>query len=240
MRRGAPIRALAILCLFAANHPWVHASTGTPVNVDNVYYPLNAERFAWTVWIAEPQGTLQQIKCVEYTLHPTFPSPVRKQCDRSRAFSLSTAGWGEFTLGVRVLWQDGNQTKQSYRLDLSSPERKVSGATHLAFPAMEVHRLLPGEPALLRSPDFGKRVAALLAGRVIFRAAHTPKPFRVYCYIAPSALAAPPTALEMQRKGRGTTISQLPARVALPLGQNEYSAEVMEADQDGSIIVAVR
>ena len=39
--------------------------------------------------------TLKQIDCVEYTLHPTFPDPVRKVCSQPETkFALSNNGWG--------------------------------------------------------------------------------------------------------------------------------------------------
>ena len=36
------------------------------------------------VFIQAPPAVLSQIKCVEYTLHPTFPNPVRQVCDRGQ------------------------------------------------------------------------------------------------------------------------------------------------------------
>ena len=235
------MRLLATAFLFIC-HLWAQPK-GTVLNVQNVYSPLNANRYAWTIWVAEPEVTLQQIKCVEYTLHPTFPNPIRTQCDQRRAFSLSTAGWGEFRISMRFLWKDGHETSQSHDLDLSSQDHRVSGNIHLDFPVLEVRRLSPNRAVFLEWPGFGGRVAVSI-GPVTLRSNGLLGPFSIYCYAAPSRLSTDAanalTIRTIRKLGQRTTITQLPGQAVLAFDHNQYVIEAVETDNKRSITVAVR
>jgi len=77
------------------------------------------KRWDWTVFILGSEEDLNLIRCVEYTLHPTFPNPVRTVCERGKgphAFSLSTNGWGTFRIQIRVLLKDGDPVVLSHQL----------------------------------------------------------------------------------------------------------------------------
>lgn len=90
-----------------------------PITADNVATRVGENKWSWTVFIQGPEDALDQIRCVEYTLHPTFPNPVRTVCQKgtgSRAFALSTTGWGTFEIGIRVITFDGRVQKLSHRL----------------------------------------------------------------------------------------------------------------------------
>jgi transcription initiation factor IIF auxiliary subunit len=76
----------------------------------------------WAVWIEGRDDTLNRIDFVEWTLHPTFPNPVRKIRDRASQFRLETGGWGGFHIGVRVQLKDGQQVKLSHALKLHYPD----------------------------------------------------------------------------------------------------------------------
>lgn len=77
---------------------------------------LGGNRWDWTVFVdADPQ-TLAQISCVEYTLHETFPDPVRTSCTRENKFALSSNGWGVFQIKVRVLYHDRSERRLSHML----------------------------------------------------------------------------------------------------------------------------
>ena len=80
-------------------------------------------RWDWTVFVRAGNPTLDAIQCVEYTLHPTFPNPVRRVCvrgkDSQQAFALSGNGWGEFTIKVKVFFRDGKQKLLNYPLKLT-------------------------------------------------------------------------------------------------------------------------
>jgi transcription initiation factor IIF auxiliary subunit len=45
------------------------------------------------VWIEGSDDALDLVDLVEWTLHPSFPSPVRKIRDRASKFRLETGGW---------------------------------------------------------------------------------------------------------------------------------------------------
>ena len=69
------------------------------------------DRWNWTVFIEADDQTLNQIKCVEYILHPTFPDPVQKVCNKGsepgKGFFLNANGWGTFTVKMKVIFKDG-------------------------------------------------------------------------------------------------------------------------------------
>ena len=56
----------------------------------------------WSVWLDGPENELDEIKFVEYVLHPTFSKPVQMVSNRDTNFRLSARGWGEFNIKVRV------------------------------------------------------------------------------------------------------------------------------------------
>jgi DNA-binding beta-propeller fold protein YncE len=89
------------------------------VKVRNIYGAAGSS-FIWKVYIDESPTRLQLIRCVEYTLYPTFPNPVREVCDAKDHFALEEKGKGEFTLGLKIEWSGREATVQSYNLDLHS------------------------------------------------------------------------------------------------------------------------
>ena len=63
----------------------------------------------WKVFITAHKSILENIKCVEYTLHPTFPNPVNLVCVKgsdSQAFPFEAQGWGTFRIKVIVYFKD--------------------------------------------------------------------------------------------------------------------------------------
>ena len=78
-------------------------------------------RWKWTVYLDASPAVLEQIRCVQYTLHPTFPNPVREVCEKgdpSQPFALSSSGWGTFVMGIRVFLRDGRSHEFQYELHL--------------------------------------------------------------------------------------------------------------------------
>jgi prokaryotic YEATS domain/Caspase domain len=73
-------------------------------------------RWDWTIFIDADQDTLSQIRCVEYTLHESFPDPVRTVCTSGTKFALSSNGWGTFTIKIKVILKDGSQRTLSHDL----------------------------------------------------------------------------------------------------------------------------
>jgi transcription initiation factor IIF auxiliary subunit len=85
-------------------------SSPMSIRLDNDAQQLGRSLWSWTAFIEGPEDTLSQIQCVVYTLHETFPDPVREVCEQGEgphAFSLSATGWGSFRLRARVYFKDG-------------------------------------------------------------------------------------------------------------------------------------
>jgi transcription initiation factor IIF auxiliary subunit len=91
------------------------------ISTFNTSRPLGPGQWEWTVYINASWQVLNQIECVEYTLHRTFPRPVQTICDigdRRRPFRLTANGWGEFTIRIRVFMTDNKYVELSHRLEL--------------------------------------------------------------------------------------------------------------------------
>jgi len=74
--------------------------------------------YEWCVFVDDGPNVLNSIKAVEYTLHPSFPDPIRLVEDRASCFALFSAGWGGFTIKVRVVLVDGSVLSTSHFLRL--------------------------------------------------------------------------------------------------------------------------
>lgn len=77
--------------------------------------------FKWKVFVDEPEEKLDEIRQVEYVLHPTFPNPKRVVKERKSAFALESAGWGNFSMLVSVRFKDGREERTRHLLDLARP-----------------------------------------------------------------------------------------------------------------------
>lgn len=105
--------------------------------LSNTARAVGDDRWDWTVFLQAPPQVLGRVKCVEYTLHPTFPNPVRRVCDRgtgARAFALNSNGWGEFTIRAKVTFKDGRTQGLEYWLKLqeTTPVVAQQGSTKSA------------------------------------------------------------------------------------------------------------
>lgn len=82
----------------------------------------------WSVWIDGPPEALDRVDHVVYTLHPTFPDPVRTIDDRTSSFRLSAIGWGTFKIRARVQFKDQSVAKLSHDLELLYPDGTATTA----------------------------------------------------------------------------------------------------------------
>jgi transcription initiation factor IIF auxiliary subunit len=82
----------------------------------------------WAVWIEGSDEALDRIDYVEWTLHPTFPDPIRKVRNRSEKFRIETGGWGVFQIRARVQTKDGSSQKFKHALSLHFPDGKENFA----------------------------------------------------------------------------------------------------------------
>lgn len=93
------------------------SSTWAAVTMKNTSAYAGGGRWDWKIFVDADPATLRQIKCVKYTLHPTFPNPVRQVCDSPRTnFALSSNGWGTFTIEAEVQYRNGRTETLQHRL----------------------------------------------------------------------------------------------------------------------------
>jgi transcription initiation factor IIF auxiliary subunit len=90
-----------------------------PITANNVATRTGEEWWNWTIFIEGPEEALNQIQCVEYTLHPTFSNPVQEVCSRGigpHAFAFSARGWGTFVIQIRVFLKNGQVQRLVHNL----------------------------------------------------------------------------------------------------------------------------
>jgi transcription initiation factor IIF auxiliary subunit len=86
------------------------------------------DRWRWWIWIEGPDAALDRIDRVIYTLHPTFPNPVRTVTDRASRFQLKTSGWGVFKIHAKLHYKDGSTESLSHHLELHYPDGTATTA----------------------------------------------------------------------------------------------------------------
>ncbi len=90
-----------------------------PITAANTATRAESGMWNWTVFLRGEQGALDQVQCVEYTLHPSFYEPVRERCERGtdeRAFALTARGWGTFEIKIRIFLKDGHVQELTHQL----------------------------------------------------------------------------------------------------------------------------
>jgi transcription initiation factor IIF auxiliary subunit len=75
----------------------------------------------WSLWIEGSNEDLDQIASVTYTLHSTFPEPIRTVTDRASKFQLRCSGWGIFLIPVKVHLKNGKTITLAHQLQFSFP-----------------------------------------------------------------------------------------------------------------------
>jgi transcription initiation factor IIF auxiliary subunit len=75
--------------------------------------------YAFCLYIDAKQEVLEEIDEVLYTLHPTFPEPVRRHRNVETCFALQSDAWGTFPSTCEVHWKDGRVDLLGYQLDLN-------------------------------------------------------------------------------------------------------------------------
>jgi transcription initiation factor IIF auxiliary subunit len=120
MRQRVAALPVGLVLLFAS----ALAAGAQEITTRNVSRYVGNDRWVWTVFVSAPATVLREIRCVEYTLHPTFPDPVRRVCERgdpAQPFALQSDGWGTFTIGVRVFFRSGETRALRHELRFAAP-----------------------------------------------------------------------------------------------------------------------
>jgi len=85
------------------------------------------EWWKWSVWLDGSPKELAAIDHVVYTLHPTFPDPVRTVKNRRSGFKLESSGWGEFEIYLQIAHRDGKVRKRRHWITLTHPVKRTQG-----------------------------------------------------------------------------------------------------------------
>lgn len=125
--------------------------------------------YEWCVFLDGNRDLLNKITSVEYTLHPSFPNPIRCIRDRSTRFALFSSGWGGFSIGSDVEWQDGSHTSSRHVLNLSADNWPL-GPEPTKFENAEaeaVYRALFHEKFRWRKAETLARITRIAESRVV-------------------------------------------------------------------------
>ena len=82
--------------------------------------------WTWSIWLDGRDAELDTVELVVYTLHTTFPDPVRTVADRSSKFRLTARGWGTFRIFAKVTMVGGRAIKLHHDLDLRYPSGEAT------------------------------------------------------------------------------------------------------------------
>lgn len=82
----------------------------------NTSQHLGEGRWRWTIYLDGNSQDLDRVKCVEYTLHPTFSNPIQLICNRSSQFAFTAIGWGTFVVRIKAFLIDGSIKEMRYQL----------------------------------------------------------------------------------------------------------------------------
>ncbi len=88
------------------------------VSLINTSTYISSGRFEWKVSVVANGSTLDSIRSVEYTLHPSFSNPVVLVTNRQTNFALKANGWGEFYIYAKILYRDGRVERKRHWLIL--------------------------------------------------------------------------------------------------------------------------
>jgi transcription initiation factor IIF auxiliary subunit len=90
------------------------------ITTKNDFAPLRKRKgwYNWSVYLIADDDIKAQIESVTYTLHPTFPQPVRTVKDPSDGFRLRTSGWGEFQIKIDIHLKNGETISKYHWLNL--------------------------------------------------------------------------------------------------------------------------
>lgn len=115
-----------VLSLITLFFLFTTASFGQKISADNTARYVGNGRYDWTIFLVADEDTLRQVKYVQYTLHPTFPNPIQTIKDKGTGypFAFKSNGWGEFSIGVKVVLKNNSTVSFDYWLRLFDKARK--------------------------------------------------------------------------------------------------------------------
>jgi transcription initiation factor IIF auxiliary subunit len=98
------------------------------LRIRNKWHYKGKDWWDWEAFLDDDgSGELRNVDYVEYILHPTFASPLRKITNPRGGFIIKAAGWGTFELAAFVYTKDGKKRKLTHLLKLKfDPKEGVS------------------------------------------------------------------------------------------------------------------
>lgn len=96
--------------------------SGNMYKVEQGYNYAGEDYWYWWVWIEGSAADLDKIDNVVYNLHYTFPDPVKTITTRENKFRMATAGWGTFTIYIRLNFKDKSVIEMKHNLQLQYPD----------------------------------------------------------------------------------------------------------------------
>jgi transcription initiation factor IIF auxiliary subunit len=93
------------------------ATTELNVTAENWSKVIEPGWWEWGIYIKGTPAEMKRIRCVEYTLHPSFPNPVRLVCSPDNGFLLTAKGWGTFKVPIKVKLKDGTVREMNHELE---------------------------------------------------------------------------------------------------------------------------
>jgi len=98
------------------------------LRIDQDFIYQGDDWWKWRIWIEGTDAELDEIDKVVYTLHETFPDPVRVIKDRQSKFRLESSGWGIFRIHAKVHLKGGSAMKLHHDLELLYPDGEPTTA----------------------------------------------------------------------------------------------------------------
>lgn len=115
---GRPIKILTHPLTFGEEN-----EANYDIIIRNSNEEISENWWRWTVYVASSEVVLNQIKCVEYTLHESFSNPIQLICEKTsnqKAFPFSARGWGTFEIKVKVIYKDGKIQNLRHMLEFGN------------------------------------------------------------------------------------------------------------------------
>jgi len=78
----------------------------------------DSDWFEWCVFVASERDVVSSIDSIEYALHPSFENPIRTISNETNRFMMASAGWGEFSIAIKVIFKDKEVGRFRHELKL--------------------------------------------------------------------------------------------------------------------------
>jgi len=138
---------------------------------------VSDDQWDWAVWLVGTAAELDMIDHVIYTLHPTFPNPVRKIHTRRGGFRLKASGWGGFTIYIDVVRKNSEHIQLIHELELTDEPARLAvshtrSISSVIVPAnnLSLHEAMPAIKGIAKAfyRKAIEKVAERLPGSTVF------------------------------------------------------------------------